>query len=1163
MELYRYEDSELKFMQESCVPFAVYQYIDGRVITLALTKGFCDLFKLPMEKAYEYMANDMYKDIYPEDVPYLEKAAIEFASDGENYNILYRYNLDGEYRIIHAYGNRVVKEDGTKLAVIWYSDEGPYSARENGRNGEFNKVLSVALGERDLYKKIKYDYITGLPGMSYFFDLAEAGRKELLSEKKDVAILIFDLSGMKKFNEQYGYTEGDKLISLFSDLLVRHFGNNNCGHFSGDDFAAYMDANGLEQKLETFFDDCGAMNDGRNLPVRVGIYFDKIGTIPISVACERAKIAADTGKEVHSSQVYYFDYSMVEAIEKQQYIMENLDKAIDEGWIEVYFQPIIRAANDKVCEEECLARWNDPENGFLSPSDFIPILEEKSIIYKLDLHIVDKVIEKLKDQAANGLFIVPQTINLSKEDFYACDMVEEIRKKVDASGLGRQYLIIEISEDSISSDIEFMKKQTERFRSLGFAVWMDDYGSGNASPTILQNIHFDQVKIDIKFIEQIEKKDDFSGKIVLSEIVRMIMALNMNAVAEGVETAEQVEFLKEIGCTKLQGEFYVRPVSLETIYERYRNGTQIGFENPDEVEYYEALGRVNLYDFSTAKNDDDSLKNYFDTMPMAIYEVGDEEVKLLRSNKSHKEFARHSMKRIEGLSKYSYSDYQESAWGNALQAMKHCAKDGRRMILDERTPDGGIVQVFVRRIAVNPVTGVAAVAATVLSFIDNKNASSGLTYTHVARALSEDYLYLYYVDMDTDKFVEYGNDNEYGDLPIEQHGDDFFSFCKDRAYTLVNPDDLDNFLEMFTKANIEKSLKKDGVFNLAYRIPIDGKQTYVNLKALPIKTEGNHIIIGISNIDAQMRQREEFERIKEEQLTFSRMAALSGDSICIYVVDPATDKYKEYSSKEEYRALGIRKSGINFFESSIKSGAKRIYADDFDMFSQSFTKDKVMNQIKENGLFSLNYRLMLRGTPTYVNLKAVLVEEKDGPQLVIGISNIDAQIKREQEYTHNLTAARDKANIDALTGVKNKHAYVDFELRINEMIEEDATPEFAIVVFDLNGLKYINDTYGHQAGDQFIKDGCAIICSIFKHSPVYRVGGDEFAVIVQGLDYDNIEALMSQVHDINVKNNEEGKVVIAAGMARFSSNDRRVATVFERADARMYENKKMLKGIKD
>ena len=141
--------------------------------------------------------------------------------------------------------------------------------------------------------------------------------------------------------------------------------------------------------------------------------------------------------------------------------MENLDKAIDEGWIEVYFQPIIRAANDKVCEEECLARWNDPENGFLSPSDFIPILEEKSIIYKLDLHIVDKVLEKLKDQAANGLFIVPQTINLSKEDFYACDMVEEIRKKVDASGLGRQYLIIEISEDSISSDIEFMKKHVE------------------------------------------------------------------------------------------------------------------------------------------------------------------------------------------------------------------------------------------------------------------------------------------------------------------------------------------------------------------------------------------------------------------------------------------------------------------------------------------------------------------------------------------------------------------------------------------------------------------------------------------------------------------------------------------------------------------------------
>ena len=233
------------------------------------------------------------------------------------------------------------------------------------------------------------------------------------------------------------------------------------------------------------------------------------------------------------------------------------------------------------------------------------------------------------------------------------------------------------------------------------------------------------------------------------------------------------------------------------------------------------------------------------------------------------------------------------------------------------------------------------------------------------------------------------------------------------------------------------------------------------------------------------------------------------------------------------------------------------------MFSEAFTKDNVLEQIKENGLFSINYRLLLRGTPTYVNLKTAMVEEKNGPQIIVGITNIDSQIKREQEYKHDLIAARDKANIDELTGVKNKHAYVDFELRINEMIEEEATPEFAIVVFDLNGLKYINDTYGHQAGDQFIKDGCSIICSIFKHSPVYRVGGDEFAVIAQGLDYENIEELMQKMNDINKENKEKGKVVIAVGMARFSSNDRRVATVFERADSRMYENKKMLKGIKD
>ena len=852
MERYRYDEKELRFIEESCVPFAVYQYINKRVVTIALSQGFCDLLGYSRQEAVDLMDNNMYRDTHPEDVTYVNDAATRFINEGGEYNTIYRSLKDGEYRIVHAYGRHITKEDGTRLAIIWYNDEGPFSDTSEGRTSQFNQSLSKAIGERNLYKKSNFDYATGLPGMSYFFDLAEQGRRVLLTLGEKVAILYIDLSGMKEFNMQYGFAEGDLLIRSFAKALVKQFTNTNCSHFSADHFAVYTKADGLEKKLDALFADCMTLNAGRNLTVRVGVYIDELGTVPISAACDRAKIASDTGKDVRSSQAYYFDYSMVEQLEKQQYVRDHIDKAIEENWIEVYFQPIVRAANDKVCEEECLVRWNDPENGFMSPADFIPILKEQNTIYKLDLHVVELALEKLKDLSGKGYPMVPQSINLAKEDFYACDMVEEIKKRVDAAGIEREYLTIEIAEDTISGDMDFMQKQVERFREQGFSVWLDDYGSGNASPTVLQKIHFDLVKFDITFIHQIEDKDT-SGKIVLAELVKMLMALHMDTVAEGVETEEQVEFLKEIGCTKLQGRYYANAIPLEEIYERNRKGIQIGFENPAEVDYYEAMGRVNLYDFAMTKNDDASLKNYFDTMPMVIYEVGEESLRVVRANKSYRDFVGRAFRRVAGKTEFVFDEYKEGAWGNALKAVRHCAKDGKRAILEERTLNGDVIQLFIRRIAVNPVSGVAAVTAIVLSYMDKKTATSSLTYTHVARALSEDYIYLYYVDMDNNSFVEYGSDNDFGDLPLERLGDNFFEYALEKANADVI--DMDNFREVFTKENIQKNIENNGAFNLTYQLMLNGVPTYVNLKALPIKTTGNHIIIGVNNVDAQMRQR--------------------------------------------------------------------------------------------------------------------------------------------------------------------------------------------------------------------------------------------------------------------------------------------------------------------
>ena len=223
-----------------------------------------------------------------------------------------------------------------------------------------------------------------------------------------------------------------------------------------------------------------------------------------------------------------------------------------------------------------------------------------------------------------------------------------------------------------------------------------------------------------------------------------------------------------------------------------------------------------------------------------------------------------------------------------------------------------------------------------------------------------------------------------------------------------------------------------------------------------------------------------------------------------------------------------------------------------------FTRDGVLSEIDRNGSFSLTYRLVLSGTPIYVQLKAAMVEEEDGIRLVVGVSDIDKQVRQEEDYARRLAQAQSKANIDALTGVKNKHAYLDAEEKLNQQIEEGEQPEFAISILDVNNLKKVNDTEGHKIGDQYLRDACMIVCHIFKHSPVFRIGGDEFAVISQGSDYAHIDELVETMDAHNTEAAHTGGIVIACGMAR-REGDACVTTVFERADQRMYENKNCLK----
>ncbi len=1146
MSRYVFSDHDRALMENMQMPFAMFQLVDKSIVTLVVSRGFCELVgSMDRPLVYAAMDHDTYRNVHPDDVARLGNAVFRFMRDGGRFESVYRLKdpKGTGYLIMHAYGEHMYTETGERLAQIWYANEGAYAEDGSRQGTELSQALSNALHEDSILRASYYDYLTGLPSMTYFFELAEASKQAIRAKGDNPALLYMDFSGMKFYNTRHGFAEGDKLLRSFARILISIFGAERCCRIGADHFAAQTEETGLDEKIQRMLAECQEMNDGKTLPLHVGVYPRQAESVHTSVACDRAKLACSALSGTYGMAVNYYSQNLNDDVEKRQYVIENIDRAIREKWIQVYYQAIIRVANDRVCDEEALSRWIDPTRGFLSPADFIPALEEAKLIYKLDLYVVEQVLGKIKAMADAGMYVIPQSVNLSRSDFDSCDIVEEIRRRVDGAGIDRSLLTIEITESVIGSDFEFMKEQVERFQKLGFQVWMDDFGSGYSSLDVLQSIHFDLIKLDMRFMQQFNSGD--GCRIILTELARMAAGLGVETVCEGVEKVEQIEFLREIGCNKAQGFHYGKPMPFNAILEMFNGGKDIRFENPKETEYYATLGRINLYDMAVISSaGDDSLRRFFDTLPMAIMEVNGDRAQVTRCNKSYRDFLR----RVFGVrmagAEIDYARMPEGQGSAFLGAVMRCSRDGNRAIIDEPVDDKTTIHTFIRRVAVNPVTGTAAIAVAVLAIMEAQG-NGGTSFANATRALSSDYINLYYVDIETEQFIEYTPDAGREDLAMERRGADFFSASAEDAQLFIYKEDRDYFLDTFTKENVMRMIDLHGSFNLTYRLIMEGKPTYVHMKAVRMRTDRRHIIFGVSNVDVQMRQKEAMARLQAEQITYSRISALMKGFICIYTVDPLTGRYNEYLSTEAYAGLDLEKEGDDFWENAKKEGPTHVYSEDVGKFQTALTRDNVIREIGEKGLFTLQYRMILEGKPIYVTLQAALVEEKDGPQLIIGINNVDDLVRREQDYERKLETARNRANLDTLTGVKNRTAYENMSHTLAKQIEGGQSVRYAIALCRVADLEKVNREAGKEAGNRLIREACAVICNTFKHSPVFRVARDQFAVIAQGHDYEHIDALVAALDD---GNDARDGVRIACGMAKYDGTGS-VAAVFQRADA--------------
>lgn len=435
------------------------------------------------------------------------------------------------------------------------------------------------------------DRLTGLPGQRRFLEYALKWFKlnGLNPSAPPIAILYFNLCHFKSYNIRFGLEAGDELLQRIAELLKTAFPNDFISRFSDDHFAVLTYDVDLQNRVIDVHKQLLSVKMKTPLEMKIGLYHVDHNETDPSRACDLAKVACDSIKNRLDIYSCRYTPTVQRSVVIGDYVIDHLDEACEKGYIKVYFQPVIRSISKTLCGLEALARWVDPVYGFLNPSEFIPPLENSRQLYKLDLHILELICQRQRQRLDDGLPTVPISFNLSRMDFLTCDIYEEIERIADEYRIPRSLLCIEITESMFVQDAGEIRIILDRFRAAGYQVWMDDFGSGYSSLNALKDYHFDELKIDMAFLSNFTQR----SKDIIESTVQMSKNIGIRTLAEGVETEEQYEFLKSIGCEKIQGYYFGRPLPFEEMCEHIK-AQGIPVENEEMAAYYAKAGEMNF-----------------------------------------------------------------------------------------------------------------------------------------------------------------------------------------------------------------------------------------------------------------------------------------------------------------------------------------------------------------------------------------------------------------------------------------------------------------------------------------------------------------------------------------------------------------------------------------
>ena len=426
---------------------------------------------------------------------------------------------------------------------------------------------------RTIIQSTEREVKTGLFNKEYFYRYAE--QYDRFHPRQPMDAITLDINHFHLINELHGRRKGDEVLVHLADYLRELQKETNCivSRTEADRFFIYtpsdiIDYTKVSEEINSHFDEFKEIN----VRIRSGIYKNVDKGIDIERRFDRAVTALNMIKNSYSELIAYYDATVHEKKIFEERLLIEMEDALKHGQFNVHFQPKYNIQGDEpvLASAEVLARWNHPYLGPISPGIFIPLFEDNGLIHLLDRFVWEEAIRFVGEWKKQGIS-VPVSINVSRMDLYNRNLIEEIDGFLEENGLERSDLHLEITESSYSDDVDQIMEVVNNLHDVGYTIEMDDFGTGYSSLGMLADAPIDVLKMDMRFVQNLgSDRQDILVKMILD----IAGFMDLTVVAEGVETKEQVDFLKEYGCDIIQGYYFSKPLPAEEFEELLRKNQE-------------------------------------------------------------------------------------------------------------------------------------------------------------------------------------------------------------------------------------------------------------------------------------------------------------------------------------------------------------------------------------------------------------------------------------------------------------------------------------------------------------------------------------------------------------------------------------------------------------